>query len=87
MTGIGEWDGDIADAPICHCLCEVVHPRQSLCSVETPRVFVSMDTEGTRRGPGRYEMIMCKPCGEAAMANHPRARDIVVLEARERAEP
>lgn len=85
MSIIGEWDGSVGDAPTCHCLCEAIHPRQALCNPETPRVFVSMDTEGTRRGPGRYEMIMCKPCGEATMATHPRARDLVVLEAREEA--
>jgi len=82
---IGEWDGSIEDAPTCHCLCEVIHPRIALCDVEEARALVSMDTEGTRRGPGRYEMLMCRPCAEATMDRHPRARDIVVLVAREKA--
>lgn len=90
MTNIGEWTGGLGDAPTCHCLCEAIHPGSVLCDLEAPRALVSMSTEGRSEAfglHGRRDIIMCKPCGQATMVNHPRARDLVVLESREKAAP
>ena len=81
-TPIDEWSGAIFDMPTCHCLCIVAHPEQRVCDLEAPRAFLSMETAGSMLGDqGIREMPVCKPCGEAMMALHPRARGLVVLEA------
>lgn len=76
----GEWSGAIADAPSCHCLCAAVHPERGICDLEAPRAILSLH-DGTP-DEAVHQILMCKPCAEAALAVHPRARDAVVLEVR-----
>jgi hypothetical protein len=80
-----QWAEEEAEPIICHCLCEAVHPRLWVCDYAAPRALLSLDTAGTRmEAEGRKEIVMCQPCGEAAMERHPRARDLVVFEVREK---
>ena len=85
MTGApigGEWSGAIADAPSCHCLCAAAHPGVGICDLEAPRALLQMETAGSALGDeGIRDNLVCKPCAEATLAVHPRARGMVVLEA------
>lgn len=66
----------------CHCLCFAVHPDRGICDVDAPRALLSMDTAGSMLGDqGVRDIVMCKPCAEAAAAVNPRALGLVVLPA------
>lgn len=66
----------------CNCFCAAAHPERGICDSDAPPALLVLDLAGSAAAElgdtaAEDAIAVCLPCGEAAMATHPRARNLV----------